>query len=255
MNELSHVVVAILLPPTGALPLLLMGWWLRARRAWLARLFFALGLLGLWVGSSDLGALWLQERLLGPQQAFALARLKDVPPQQTAVVVLGGGGRLTVPEYGSPQLKTISIERLRYGIWLASRCDCRLLFTGSVGRGAKPGMLSEADLADRLARDEFGFIPTWLEKRSTDTRENALYSAELLQGTGIKRVLLVTHDVHMHRAMRAFRAALPPEVELIPAPMGLAGPGWDWRDLLPSHDGIARARYVGYEWLGTLAGH
>jgi len=45
-----------------------------------------------------------------------------------------------------------------------------------------------------------------LENRATSTRENALYVAELLQ-LGSQRVVLVTSDYHMGRALRAFREA------------------------------------------------
>src|SRR6185436_3873882 len=116
MNDLIHAVAAFLLPPTGAFPLLLLAWWLRHRRRWLSGALFASGLIAVWVGSTELGALWLQDRLLGPQQAVRVERLKDVPPKETIIVVLGGGARKLMPEYGGPQLKTMSIERLRYGI-------------------------------------------------------------------------------------------------------------------------------------------
>ncbi|OWQ92168.1 hypothetical protein CDN99_07430 [Roseateles aquatilis] len=254
MNDLTHAVAAFLLPPTGAFPLLLLGWWLRHRRQWLSRALFLAGLLAVWVGSTELGALWLQDRLLGPQQAVRIAQLKDLPPSQSVIVVLGGGARL-LPEYGTPQLKPISIERLRYGIWLSRQTAIPMLFTGGQPRVARPGLMTEAALADRTAAQEFGFTLTWREDRATDTRENAEYTAELLRGKPIKRVVLVTHDVHMRRAMRAFRDALPADVELVAAPMGLPLPGFEWRDLLPSQEGIARARYLGYEWLGLVANH
>lgn len=45
-----------------------------------------------------------------------------------------------------------------------------------------------------------------LEDRSTSTRENALYTAELLRPTPGRKMLL-TSDYHMYRAVRAFRKA------------------------------------------------
>ncbi|WP_343641015.1 YdcF family protein [Roseateles sp.] len=255
MNDLIHAVAAFLLPPTGAFPLLLLAWWLRHRRRWLSGALFAAGLIAVWVGSTEFGALWLQDRLLGRQQAVRLQALRDSPPRQSVIVVLGGGARRLMPEYGTAQLKTASIERLRYGIWLSRQTDIPLLFTGGTPRDAPDETLTEAMLAERTALQEFGFTLAWKEDRATDTRENAAYTAELLRGKGIRRVILVTHDVHMRRAMRAFREALPPDVELLAAPMGLALPGVEWRDLLPSQEGTARARYLGYEWLGYAAGH
>lgn len=255
MNELTHVVAALLLPPTGAFPLLLAAWWLRLRHQWLARLCFVLGLVAVWVGSTEFGAIWLQQRLLGPQQAVHLTQLQDLPPQQSVIVVLGAGARKLMPEYGTAQLKPLSIERLRYGIWLSRQTSIPLLFTGGASREARDHGITEASLAEMTATKEFGFHIAWLENQARDTRENASYTAELLRGKAVRRVILVTHDVHMHRALRAFREALPPDVQVVAAPINVPVPGWEWRDFVPSQDGAARARYLGYEWLGYVAGH
>lgn len=255
MYELSHALAAILLPPTGAMPLLLAAWWLRPRHRRLAVTIFAGALLGLWLGSTELGAQWLQQRLLPPEPALTPQRLASLPPRPTAIVVLGAGGRTRAPEFGEPQLKELGLERLRYGIRLARQCACPLLFTGGELRHLSQGRITEAALAQQAARRDFGFALDWLEDRAQDTRENARYSAPLLTRAGVQRVLLVTHELHMPRAMRAFRQALPPQVELVAAPVGVSLPEWEWRDALPSQAGVAKARYLGYEWLAWWAGH
>jgi uncharacterized SAM-binding protein YcdF (DUF218 family) len=45
-----------------------------------------------------------------------------------------------------------------------------------------------------------------LEGRSGNTRENAVFSAELLRERGVQRILLVTSALHMRRALGTFRA-------------------------------------------------
>jgi uncharacterized SAM-binding protein YcdF (DUF218 family) len=55
-----------------------------------------------------------------------------------------------------------------------------------------------------------------LEDRSRTTRENALFTAELLRSTP-GRKLLLTSDYHMYRAIRAFRRA-GLDVESLPFP-------------------------------------
>jgi uncharacterized SAM-binding protein YcdF (DUF218 family) len=46
-----------------------------------------------------------------------------------------------------------------------------------------------------------------LENRSTDTRENLLYTAAILKKTGWTKLYLVTHDYHMTRALEYARQA------------------------------------------------
>jgi uncharacterized SAM-binding protein YcdF (DUF218 family) len=58
-----------------------------------------------------------------------------------------------------------------------------------------------------------------LETRSQNTRENALFAAEILSAQDWDRVLLVTSASHMKRAAGAFRAV---GVEVIPSPTDYA---------------------------------
>ena len=66
----------------------------------------------------------------------------------------------------------------------------------------------------------------FLENRSRSTRENALFTRELIAGWSGKKVLL-TSDMHMYRAWRVFRAA---GLQTTPRPIPdmLKGSG-DWR--------------------------
>ena len=71
--------------------------------------------------------------------------------------------------------------------------------------------------------------------------------------------MLVTHDLHLPRAMRHFeraRDAAGLGFQVVPAPVGVgeAGADWQWGDFMPSPAGIARSRYALREWLGLLAG-
>ena len=101
-----------------------------------------------------------------------------------------------------------SLERLRYGLWLARETGAPVAFSGGVGWALGNTVTTpEAQIAARIAQQEFSRPLKWTEDRSHDTRENAIYSTELLKAQGIRRVLVVTHQRHMPRALKMFHEA------------------------------------------------
>lgn len=249
---------ALVMPPVPFLLMILLGARLMFRRRLLAWGLLLSGCAGVWlmctvaVGSALTNVLLLPPRALSPSE---IGELKRAP--KTAIVVLGGGRSLLAPEYGVSNLKPMSVERLRYGLWLARETALPVAFSGGVGHGARPGP-SEAEIAARIAEREFGRPLRWTETESRDTTENAFRSVTLLHREGIERIVLVTHGFHMRRAVAAFERAQRSSgtpMKLLAAPMGLdaAGPivAGDW---LPSSDGFERTRNALHEWLGRLAG-
>jgi uncharacterized SAM-binding protein YcdF (DUF218 family) len=255
---------ALVLPPVPWLLLMLLGAvWLRQRRpiGWLPVLVASLGL---WAGSTTAGADALARALLAPPAALGVVQLNQlreqaaaVKPTTTAVVVLGGGRERLAPEYALSNLNGVSIQRLRYGLWLGREIGAPVAFSGGVGWGAQ-GESPEAEVAARIARDEFKSPLKWTETRSRDTRENAALTVALLKPQGISRIVLVTHGYHMPRALRAFDDEVARSgggITLVAAPMGTAvgneTPTLRW---LPSNEGIVRVRDVLREWIGLVAG-
>lgn len=250
------LVSALLLPPVPLLVLIVVGARLMFRRRLLAWLLILLGVIGIWLSctSAVSGALirWLNQ----PPPALtesAIAEIKRMP--RTAIVVLGGGRKVVAPEYGISTLHERSIERLRYGIWLGRETGLPLAFSGGVGHGALPGP-TEGEIAARVAEREFGRPLKWTESESRDTRENAVKMVALLKAQGIERIVLVTHDYHMRRAMRNFqRAAEGSKLALVAAPMDLPNPGrLHLRDWLPDNAFMEDTSLALREWLGYLAG-
>jgi uncharacterized SAM-binding protein YcdF (DUF218 family) len=117
---------------------------------------------------------------------------------------------------------------------------------------------TEAAVARAALERDFGLSLRWVEDRSRDTSENALYSVALLQGAGIERIVLVTHDFHQRRALAAFARAIASSgrpMEVVAAPMGArTAPEAKLRNLVPDAAGLARSRWALHEWLGRLAG-
>jgi uncharacterized SAM-binding protein YcdF (DUF218 family) len=195
-----------------------------------------------------------------PLSAERIAALKKVAAAGrpgVVVLMLGGGRESVAPEYGVASLAPASLERLRYGVWLSRETGAPMMFSGGLGHAAEPGT-SEAEVAADIAQREFLRPLRWVEPKARDTRENALYAAEMLREIEVSQVVLVTHGWHMPRALRAFREATTRaqgKWELVPAPMGLGNaeqrPALRW---LPSSEGAQLVRQVLREKLGWLLG-
>lgn len=237
---LKKLVSALLLPPTGLLLTALAGLALRRR---LPRL----GALLAWTGLLALLALCL------PYTAGRLSALAGEPPplqpedarSAQAIVILSGGALEYAPEYGAASPKPATLERLRYGARLARRFGLPVLVSGGAPAGGTPEALV---MKETLERD-FGVAVRWSESASLDTAQNALYSSDILERAGVKRILLVTHAVHMRRAQAHFAAF---GLDVVPAPTRLREPfGVDTVfDLLPSMESL----YASYLACHELAG-
>lgn len=250
------LVLALALPPAPMLLLAVWGGWRlkRQRRGggWLLGVALALT----WLSTTEAAA-ELLSRALDPPQVLSAARVMGLRGQTDgAVLVLGGGVRHYAPEFGGGAPKGITAERLAYGVWIARRSGWPLGFSGGIGWMATEQRQSEASIVARVAAQDYGLPLRWAEGQSRDTRENAANTLPLLAKAGVKQVVLVTHEAHMRRAVRAFEAeAAPLGIRILPAPAGLPVDGLgsvsDW---LPSVDGFQRMRYLVYEILAWWAG-
>lgn len=253
------VLTVLLLPPVPLLLLVLIGARLiQPRRGWGWPLV-VIGVTGLWLSTCYGMGDFLTRTLLHPPPALSreqVAALKtEVQARRGAtIVVLGAGREGYAPEYGTSNLSPASMERLRYGLWLAHETGAAAGFSGGTGWAQAAGA-PEAEIATRIAAQELGRALKWTEDQSRDTRESAVRTVALLKESGATRAVLVTHGWHMPRALRAFREAAAGAIEFQGAPMGLA-PAIDTRSLrwLPTAEGATRVRQVLRELLGLLAG-
>ncbi len=257
------VVGALLLPPVPWLVLVVVGARLILWRRWFGWLLILISVTGLWLGACSGFGEWLQRVLLSPPPPLTAERLATLKRAAAAgkpgvvVLVLGGGREAVAPEYGVASLRPLSLERLRYGVWLSRETGAPTMFSGGLGHAAQPGA-TEADVAAEIAQREFLRPLRWVETRSRDTRDNAQHSSVLLRDLEVTQVVLVTHGWHMPRALRAFRQAAAHEQakwELVPAPMGLAEaverPALRW---IPSSEGAHLVRAVLREKAALLLG-
>ncbi len=233
------VVTTLVLPPGGPIVLALLGLMLLRRFPRAGRGLAFVGAVSLWLFSLPLVADALVVALGGAQPLdVAAARRAD------AIVILGGGVRPQALEYGGDTLGRLTLERVRYGAFLARQIGLPLLVTGGA---PEPGVRAEADLMREALEREYGVPVRWTESRSRNTRENAVNVAEILAVAGKRRVLLVMHAFDARRAKRMFKAA---GLEVIAAPTQLPGPGRpEVADFLPSVAALATSHYSLYEAL------
>ncbi len=169
----------------------------------IGRVLTVAGFLGLLVaGLSPLPA-WILAPLENRFPAFS----EDERPV-AGIVVLGGAveadtsiGRdqITVNEAGEREIALADLAR-RYP-------QARLVFSGGSG-SMRDDAVSEAEIVSRFA-DTLG-VPRnrlILEQQSRNTRENALFSARMVQPKPDERWLLVTSAWHMPRSVGCFRKA------------------------------------------------
>ncbi len=237
---LKSIAKAIVLPPAGPLLLALAGLMLGRRAPRTGRALAWAGVISLLLLSLPIVAWTLNQPF--DRRPFDPDRAADAK----AIVILGGGTRRDAPEYGGDTLGRLTLERVRYGARVAKRTGLPVLVTG----GAMPDVTStEAALMRDALAQEYGIAVRWIEDRSRNTHENALYSAALLKAEGIERVVLVAHAFDMPRAGAEFAGA---GVTTIPAATALPSRGGVVpSDFLPTVAALQLSHYALYELLAN----
>lgn len=232
----------LVLPPTGPLLVAIAGLLMLKRRPRLGRGLAAIGVGALFLLSLPVvegGLSWLLYRD-GPVD---LRHARDAQ----AVVILGGGLRHATPEYGGDTLGRLTLDRVRYGARVARQTGLPVLVTG----GSIANRATEADVMARALDDEFGVRVRWRETDSSNTHENAQFSAAILKRAGVERVLLVSHGFDVPRAKAEFEAA---GLQVIPAPTFISEFSIESPlDFLPNMAALHGSYYACYELLANLA--
>ncbi|MCM2131160.1 YdcF family protein [Larsenimonas rhizosphaerae] len=209
-----------------------------------------------WLGIATVALFWGLS--MPPVASLLLKPIEHIGPSSVAqwksaeaIVVLGGGRDYGAPELGwKDRTNPSSLQRLDEGARIARRTGLPILLSG----GGKQGwtIKSEAQLMERSLEQEFGMSARWLENNSSNTEQNAQYSARILKKADIKRIVLVTTAYHMPRAMHNFEKE---GLDVVPAPVGFSsdisgGEMW-WA---PQLDSLARSQLALHEYMGRLAG-
>lgn len=180
-------------------------------------------LAGLWARARKRGAggyffLALLLYLLSAGWVFSLVPFPEFSPPSSppeAIVVLGGGVEEN-PRTHELSLSPVSLARVYQAFLLHEREKLPILVSG--GKLSRNQERAEAEIAFEVLKT-LGVPPEdiVLEARSRTTWENARYSTKILKALGIRSFYLVTSEVHLPRALLAFRHWYP-EAAITPYP-------------------------------------
>jgi len=237
---LTNFIAALLLPPTSLVIVGLIGLVLLKSRRTLGQILIASSLISIWLLSTPLIAGRLLDSLKPPPVAFT-------GKEADAIVILGGGRIQDSIEFNGDTLGRFTLERVRYGAWLAKKLHKPILVAGGTPDGGMPeGEMMRASLEQEFAVKDV----RWVEAASNNTRENARRSAHLLKDAGIDRIYLVTHAWHLARAMPEFESV---GLHVIPAGTGYSLPAKiELLDFTPNAKALHESWLATHEWIGLL---
>ncbi len=242
----STLLRMLVLPPACFILLIGLGYLLRTRWPATGRSLSAVSILLLLVLSTNAGALLL----LAPLEHQVRPLDYRAPSGAQAIVILTSGSVEQAPDYlGNDMPDQVALVRMLYGAHLQHATKLPILVTGGiVSTNAKAQPL--ASVMARVLREDFKTPVTWVEDESKDTLQNASFSARILKAARIRRVLLVTHAMHMPRAQAMFAHE---GIEVVAAPtLFYSSMPWTPYMLVPSASGLYRSSYAMHEWIGLL---
>ncbi|HII3774805.1 TPA: YdcF family protein [Pasteurella multocida] len=241
MFGLTKLITVVILPPFNVLLWLLSLLFSALHYKKLSRLCALLGLTILSIFSLPYTSHKLEDSLV-IEDKLSLADYQ----QAQAIVLLGGGLRDSKELYDKLTVSAIPLERVRYAAYLQKQTQLPLLITGSSPKG-----ISEAQIMANELNTFFSVPTTWVESKARTTKENALFSREILEKEGIKRVIVVTNQWHMQRAKLLFEQQ---GFEVLPASVGHGispqSYGLNVMYFIPQAGALNKNMLLLKEWLG-----
>lgn len=234
----------LLVPPAINVLCILLGLLLMRWLKGTAILIILLSIISLWFLATPIGASKLQ-KTIEDYPTLDLEQAQDAK----AIVMAGSSHHNLEPEYGTSTPSNLALARLHYSVFLHRRTGLPILVTG--GYRYRPDRPQHASVLHDSLTKEFQIQNVLVELQSTNTKENALYSAALLHRQGITKVILVTHSYHMRRAARRFKEA---GFEVYAAPTRLSEDFgiMEWYYWVPQSQSLQISAAVMYEYMALL---
>lgn len=244
---LNHFVEVWLLPPGVNLLLAITGFLLWRFWPKTGKLLVAVSFISLWLLSTPVVTGYLINGLQYRYQPLKPAQL--MTDKNAAIVVLEASLNMTTPEYGKPTVSEGTLSRIRYAAFLHRMTEAPVLVSGN-----DPGnpTINQADYMANALKDYFNVPTQWKEDKGYNTALEGIHSAEILKKAGVRKIYLVTHAIHMPRAVYAFQGR---GLDVIPAPTGYKSFEHSLGKLsgyLPAMDALSVSQGVLREYIGLL---
>jgi uncharacterized SAM-binding protein YcdF (DUF218 family) len=237
---------ALFIPPMCFVCLFFLGVFLAKKRPRIAKTMRIISLTILFAMGTNQGALLLITPLENMTPPLTEVSANDAQ----AIVVLTAGRIQNAVELGGHDTPDyVALMRIRYAVKLHRQTQLPILVTGGIGQADGYDESLAAEMA-RVFEEDFLVPVKWREEASTTTGENAKFSAPILKQAGVKKILLVTDALHIHRSRLAFEKA---GLEVIAAPTMFLSHRSPWRLGLRNVDEYFRqSTYAMHEWLGLI---
>jgi uncharacterized SAM-binding protein YcdF (DUF218 family) len=215
------------------------------KRQRVATVFLAIAVVFGWGMSTEAFGRWITAGLIAQVDA------RSVEPQQIDMVVVLSAGMQNMGIAGWLPTNE-SFKRMAVALEIQQRVGSRVPVLVSGGRTHGTKHPSEAKvMMGYFDKRNAQITPMIAEEISTNTYENALQSAHIINRREARNVLLVTSEEHMWRALAAFRGRgidpIPfPVFTIERRPLGFA-------DYLPSIHGATLTYRAFYEIAGVLS--
>ena len=173
--------------------------------------------------SMDAGA-WLLSRPL--ESGYS----RDPMPHESADAIVVLAGAVSQASAGRPYALPAqdTYRRVRRAAWLFRYWKPLPILVS--------GLDPDADVMRHLLEAEG--VPRsmiWLEARSTNTHESAVYGSQILKARGVTRIVLPVEASSMPRAARSFRKV---GIEVVPNPVRHTQLSWEFNDFWPGWPAI-----------------
>jgi len=245
---LSKILPVFIMPLSLVTLLLLVALFLlRRNKLRTAAGLLVLALAVLWTASTPFVAGQLYRQI---ESRYPPMQMEDIPVRDCMVVLGGAIGGLLPPRVEIDMNDAIDRIYKAAALYRAGKAPA-VIVTGGNQPWSK-NYVAEADLIRELLI-EWG-VPTeaiFLEGSSRNTRENAVYSKNVIDSMNCKDALLVTSAAHMPRAAAAFNSAgvaVTPVSTDVRAVETLGLPGV--MEFMPSASALAMTSEALREWIG-----